>query len=551
MRRRNRDNDGGLSQHDPAFAMPENDSDEIGPTQARLLDECLHPGNHFLGIGLVIDMRDPRRALGVITNQAVEHHDSTTLRATQPLVRDPHIKRMVRKCDPCGDVGRRYGHPSIVVGGAVTDAGHPTIVDRMPPDLPDNNFGDEAGDGNEFGAHPHPDDRLWRHPSESQGQSDRTDSARNPESRNATINDGREPLRSMVRSGPSVLLPLALIALVLGSGLTLAALSVVGAFDPPPARIVVEKIETNTDANLTTSEVVDRVRPTVVRIETTRGGVVSSGTGVIYRSDGYVLTTADAVARADSVLVITTDGRSAPARVVGIDFTDDIAVLSTNLTDIESAVLGNTDELEPGETVLALSLDTSVTDPITSREVIADSSRRLDAIGGSTLHDMIAAAGTETRFDDGVMCSDTGAVLGIFTTRAADPTATANGGVDLPNTRFATSIDYAVKVADSIVRSGVARIPWLGVMSDDLDSITTARLGRSGTILSEISPDGPADVAGLQMGDVVVSIDDSPISSATSLVVALRSREVGDSVTISYIRDGAQRVTTTILGNRP
>ncbi|CAB4322798.1 unannotated protein [freshwater metagenome] len=88
-------------------------------------------------------------------------------------------------------------------------------------------------------------------------------------------------------------------------------------------------------------------------------------------------------------------------------------------------------------------------------------------------------------------------------------------------------------------------------MSDDLDSITTARLGRSGTILSEISADGPADVAGLEVGDVVVSIDDSPISSATSLVVALRSREVGDSVTISYIRDGAQRVTTTILGNRP
>jgi S1-C subfamily serine protease len=355
----------------------------------------------------------------------------------------------------------------------------------------------------------------------------------------------------LLRSGRSVLLPLVLIALVAGSGLTVIALSVLGAFDPPPARVVIEKVETSAESNLSTSEVVERVKPTLVRIETTRGAVVSSATGVIYRSDGYVLTTADAVAGADSVLVVTADGRSNPARVVGVDPVDDIAVLSIGITDVQSAVIGRPDELAPGEDVLAMSLDASPTELTTSPETVTDSSRRFDATDGSTLHDMIAARGTGTTFDDGILYSDGGVVLGIFTTRTADPTASANGGTELQTTRFATPIDYAVRIADSIIGSGTVRLAWLGVTSDDLDSTTTTRIGRSGTILIEIARGGPADTAGLQVGDIVVTIDDSPITSSSALVVTLRSREVGDSVTVTYIRDGVQRLTTSILGNRP
>lgn len=555
----NGDDDGGLAQQNPAFAMPENDAGEIGPPEACLVGERLETGNDLLAIGLVIDMNDAVRVIGVVAHQAVEHHHSTALGAAQPLVRDPNIKHMMRESDPVVDVGRRYGHRPIVVGGAVTDAGHPTNVERMSPQMPENEngddfgnqAGDQNGDQNGSGPHPHPDDRLWRHPSETTGRGSGTDPDKVPSPNPGATSDRLGSGTTALRSGRSVLLPLLLISLVLGSGLTMVVLSVVGAFDPPPARIVIEKVETSTEANLTTSEVVDRIRPTVVRIETTRGAAVTSATGVIYRSDGYVLTTADAVAGADSVLVITTDGRSFPAKVVGVDAADDIAVLSIDAPDVQPAVLGHPDELAPGETVLALSLDEGVTDLTTSAETITDTGRRLDAVGGSTLHDMIAADGTGIAFDDGVLCSDTGAVLGIFTTRAADPTATANAGADLAHARFATPIDYAVEVADSIVRTGVARLPWLGVMSDDLDSTTTARLGRAGTILTEVAVDGPADAAGLQVGDIIVSVNESPISSSTSLVVTLRSHEVGDSVTIAYIRDGAQRVTTTTLGNRP
>jgi len=555
----NGDHDRRLAQQNPPLSMPENDSGEVGPSQARLLGERLETGNDFLAIGLVVDVNDPVGVIGVVAHQAVEQHHSTALGATQPLVRDPNIKDMMRERDPVVDVGRRYGHRPIVVGGAVADAGHPTNVWGMSPHMPDdesgddlgNDLGDEAGNQNGVGPHPHPDDRLWRHPSETARRAGGTDSISDPSSNSGATSDLLGDSAQSVRSGRSVVLPLVLIALVMGSGLTMVVLSVVGAFDPPPARVVIEKVETSTGANLTTSEVVDRIRPTVVRVETTRGGAATSATGVIYRSDGYVLTTADAVAGADSVLVITTDGRSFPAKIVGVDAADDIAVLSIDAPDVQPAVLGHPDELAPGEEVLALSVDTSVTAPTTSAETITDTGRRLDALGGSTLHDMIAADGPNAAFDDGVMCSDTGAVLGIFTTRNADPAATANGGADLERVRFATPIDYAVEVADAIVRTGVARVPWLGVMSDDLDSTTTARLGRTGTILTEVAVDGPADAAGLLVGDIIVSIDESPVSSSTSLVVTLRSHEVGDSVTITYIRDGAQRVTTTTLGNRP
>ena len=537
MRRGDTHHDRGLAQQHTALAVPQHDPAEIGPAPASLVGERPQTGHDLLGEGLVIDMRDPGRAIGVVAHETVEEHHGTTIGPTKPFIRDPDVEHMVCECDPGVDVGRRYGHPLIVVGGAVTDAGHPSSVLAMAPDTPDN----ENGDQNNFGPHPHPDDRLWRHPSETGGPLPRSE---------PTVAASR-PRTQTMRAGRSVLLPLVLIALVAGSGLTLIGLSVSGAFDTPPARVVVENVEASTEANLTTTEVVERIRPTLVRIETTRGSATTAATGVIYRSDGYVLTTADAVTGADSVLVITGDGNSSPARVVGIDPTDDIAVLSIGTIDIEPAVLGHPDELAPGEAVLAVSLDTSPTDPITAPEMVADNSRRFDAIDGSTLHDMIAAEGTGTVFDDAILCSDGGVILGIFTTRSPDPTASTNGDTDLQRTRFATPIDYAVKVADSIVRSGTARLAWLGVMSDDLDSTTTARIGRSGTILTDVASGGPADTAGLQVGDIIVDIDDSPVTSSTSLVVALRSRDVGDSVTVTYIREGAQRLTTTILGNRP
>lgn len=339
-----------------------------------------------------------------------------------------------------------------------------------------------------------------------------------------------------------------LIATVLGSGITLAALSMLGAFDPPPTRIVIEKVEADSGGAATITTVVDRLRPSIVQIEIERPDGISRATGVIYRSDGYVITTADAVRDARSITVTLTDGRQLPARLVGIDATDDIAVLSITGTALTPVVLGNPDTLAAGDEVVALSLDENAAAPLAEVETVAANGRRFDATDGSTLHDMIQATVDGPSFDDALLVGRNGAVLGIFTTRTPEPNTDA--AID-PAARFATPIDFAVRIADEIVATGEVEQPWLGVTSEDLDSATTARLGRAGTRLTEVATGGPADGAGLRPGDIIVTIDAAPITSATSLVVVIREREIGVSVAVVYIRDGAQRTTTATLSTRP
>lgn len=339
-----------------------------------------------------------------------------------------------------------------------------------------------------------------------------------------------------------------LIATVLGSGITLAALSMLGAFDPPPTRIVIEKVEADSGGAATITTVVDRLRPSIVQIEIERPDGISRATGVIYRSDGYVITTADAVRDARSITVTLTDGRQLPARLVGIDATDDIAVLSITGTALTPVVLGNPDTLAAGDEVVALSLDENAAAPLAEVETVAANGRRFDASDGSTLHGMIQATVDGPSFDDALLVGRNGAVLGIFTTRTPEPNTDA--AID-PAARFATPIDFAVRIADEIVATGEVEQPWLGVTSEDLDSATTARLGRAGTRLTEVATGGPADGAGLRPGDIIVTIDAAPITSATSLVVVIREREIGVSVAVVYIRDGAQRTTTATLRTRP
>jgi len=513
--------------------MPQNNPTEIWPGLSCPLSEGFESTDDLLLECLVINVGDVTDTLGVVADQTAEEDDCPAIGSPHPLGRDLGIETVLGESDPGLDVGRRDRHGVMVVGGELPDAWHPTSVFGMaPPDVPEEN--------ENFGMHPHPDDRLWRHPSET---------ASSGETPGSSIHRTSAP--PTLRSGRSVLLPISLIAVVLGSAITLGALSIFGAFDPTPTRVVIERVDTDLGPAGSTETVVERVRPAIVRIEVRRGETTSFATGVIYRSDGYVITTADAVQAADSIIVVLADGRSVDARVVGIDAADDVAVLQIDGVTVTPIVLGDPETLASGETAIALSVDSDMSSPTAVVETIAGSGRRIDAIDGTTLHDMIQSRGNGASFDDAVLFAPNGALLGIFTTRTPEAGGASGAANGDPTTRFATPIDFAVQVADEIVATGSSQQPWLGVTSEDLDSVTIGRLGRAGTVLTNVAPGGPANASGLQSGDIIVSIDDAPVISATTLVVALRNREAGMAVSITYIRDGAQRTTIATLIDRP
>ena len=506
--------------------MPHHDPGDIGPADPGLLDDGGEARDHLFAVGLVVDVRDVGDALGMVADETAEDDDRTAVGSSRPDGGLFEVERVVGERDPGLVVGRKKAHPVIVVGGAVMGTWRPTSVRWMHPP-------DENDDQEHFAPHPHPDDRLWRHPSET-GPARRHDAP-------ATV-----PAR---RARRSVVVPFAIAAMIIGSGVTFAALAVLGAFDPPPAQVVLETVSTPLDEHASATTIVDRLRPSLVHIEIQRADSVDQATGVVYRSDGYVLTTADAVIGATSITVITRTGDRVPARVVGVDPVDDVAVLGIDTPDVHPAVLVRTGTLDPGEQVIAISTDGDPTAPTAIPENVTTDGERLDLAGGGTMHDMIATApSVEQQFSDAVLVDTRGGVLGVFTTRQP---RTASVSTTNTTERYATPIDFAVRLADDLVATGRVHQAWLGVRGEDLDTESTARLGRAGAVLTEIADHSPAATAGLQNGDVVITVDASPIDSSSDLVITLRHHQVGDSIAITFIRDGAKRVTTATLENRP
>ena len=413
----------------------------------------------------------------------------------------------------------------------------------MPfPDDPD----DDAG----FVPPLHPDDRLWRHPSEL-GASRRAEAAAPTPERVATV-------------GVPRVWTVATASLLIGVAVTLAVLSVTGTFEAHTVHAIVEQVEAPAATGATgEAAVTDRVAPAIVRVDAVRPTGTTTASGIVYRSDGHLLTTADAVEGASSVTVTTADGSVLTATVVGTDAVTDIAVLDVARDDMTTAVMARIADVTAGEQAMAVEREPDAAGPAVVAGHVSALGLRIDTTDGSSLHDMIQAALETIPASTGaVLCTGDGAVLGLVTSRtpAGAPrytqtslTSTSTSTTVAPvgmATLYATPIDYAAQVADEIIDTGTVRHTWLGVLGDDLDPTAAAYLGRSAATLTRVMPDGPAAAAGLQEGDVVLAVDGVQTTSMSSLVVALRSHHPGDVVTVTFVRDGDQRVTAATLTSR-
>jgi putative serine protease PepD len=412
----------------------------------------------------------------------------------------------------------------------------------MPlPDDPDDEIG--------FVPPLHPDDRLWRHPSEMAA------------ARRATNNP--PPTDRVDVVGAPRIWTVAAASVLVGVAVTIGVLSIIGTFDKGGVRTVVQQVEVDTSADGSVP-LSDRIGPALVRVDAVRTDGTVTATGVVFRSDGHLLTTADTVAGATAVTVTTNDGAVLTATVVGTDATSDLAVLDVDRDGMATAVLGRVADLRAGDDAVVVEREPGAASPGVATGHVNAVGLRVDTTDGGTLHDMIQAALETTPATAGaVLCTDDGAVLGLVTGRRAaraatyTPTSAAlDGGTTTTAsttsmaTLYATPIDYAAEVAAEIIETGSAHHTWLGVLGDDLDPTTAGRLGRGGATLTRVEPDGPAEAAGLQEGDVVLAIDGVQTTSMSSLVVALRSHRSGDVVSVTFVRDGAQRVASVTLTDR-
>lgn len=381
-----------------------------------------------------------------------------------------------------------------------------------------------------------PEDRLWRHPSE-------------------LTPAGPDPTGWLV-DPPAPARPVWPVAV--GSGMVgaLVAIAAVALFaDGAGTRIVqrevVERVAvTSVDVGFGAPRpgVVDiaaRVSPAITRVDVAGD---RSGSGVVFRNDGYLLTNAHVVDGGGDVTVVLADGEEHEGEVVGVDRETDIAVVRIDGDGLPTAVLGTAEGLQVGETAVAIGSPLGLRGgPSVTAGVVSALGRRVDRSDGQpALHDMIQTdAPIQPGSSGGALVDASGAVVGITTAIAVSEVGAEGLG-------FATPIDVARSVAGEIVATGEAQHVWIGVEGMDMTAEDADDRGvEGGALVGRVVPGSPAAAAGVEAGDEVVAVAGREVATMSALVVALRRHEPGDEVDLTYVRDGRARTVTVTLEEKP
>lgn len=356
-----------------------------------------------------------------------------------------------------------------------------------------------------------------------------------------------------------VALVAALLGSLAGAGAVLLALERGGLLVPPVAAVPQEIVPAPV-VRVSGPEVADQVvavaeavRPTVVQVDIVGdgGGGSGNGSGVVYRSDGYIITNNHVVSAAGQLSVTFADGTSEPARVVGTDRESDLAVLKVDRTGLPAITVRGDEELKVGELAVAVGspfgLQGSVTRGIVSAVDRGVSVRAPDGAAVSLPGVVQTDASINPGNSGGPLVDGQGRLIGINSAILTSGTNTGSAGVG-----FAIPAAYAVSVADELLATGTVRHAFLGVSGGDLTSEVAERVGvERGAYVAGVTPGTPAAAAGLREGDVIVALGETPVTSIASLVTAVRQADVGDTVRVTYRRDGADQAVDVTLSEAP
>ena len=379
-------------------------------------------------------------------------------------------------------------------------------------------------------------------------------------------------------SGWLSLFVVALVAGLLGSLITYAAMMAAGRLDAPVALVTQPTATPNPltslsagqsaaplpVANTSITDAAERVSPAVVTITVQTGqptdptSGVGIGSGIIYDSNGFVLTNRHVVSDATQVSVALNDGRQVNGKVYGVDTLTDLAIVKIDATDLPTAPIGDSSSLQPGQTAIvigsplgtftnsvtsgvisALGRSLTVTDPVTNQQrrlrnlIQTDAAINPGNSGGPLLNSAGEVVGVSTAYAEGAQ--------GIF---------------------FAIPINIAKPIMSQAVAGEQLTRPWIGIIYTPIDQNVAQQNNLPVDYGAWISPDtsgggpaivagSPAEAAGLKPGDIVTSIDGHRIDAGAGLDDVLSLYKPGQTLPLEVLRDGQTLTISVTLGTRP
>lgn len=284
----------------------------------------------------------------------------------------------------------------------------------------------------------------------------------------------------------------------------------------------------------------------------------SEGSGVIYKKSGktaYIVTNNHVVKGSTALQVIMSNGRRVDAELVGADSVTDLAVLKINAANVTTvASFGNSNSIAAGQDVLAIGspMGSEYANTVT-KGIISAKSRTLKTSSDGSMTSVIQTdAAINSGNSGGPLINMAGQVIGINSMKLAG----SNDGSSVEGMGFAIPSNEVVKIINQLIKNGKISRPSLGVGMIDLSRVTTdqqksvLKLPSSvtrGVVVMQVQSGSPADSAGLKQYDVITKFDNVKITNTGSLKAALYKHKVGDTVSVTYYRNGHQHTTNLKL----
>lgn len=271
----------------------------------------------------------------------------------------------------------------------------------------------------------------------------------------------------------------------------------------------------------------------------------AAGSGFIIAEDGYILTNNHVVAGAEKITVRLADQREFTAEVIGADPQSDVAVIKINGKNLPILNLGDSDALEVGEWVIAIGSPFELSQTVTVGVVSAKGRNRMGITDYENFIQTDAAINPGN--SGGPLLNIHGEVVGMNTAIFSRSGGYMGIGFSIP-INMAKSIEQQLRTSGKVTRG------WLGVLIQDVNEDLATSFGRKqagGALISEVTKDSPAEKSGLKQGDIIIAIDEIPVTSVADLRNKIAMTPPNTGLTLRVLRDGKERDLAATVGELP
>ncbi len=340
---------------------------------------------------------------------------------------------------------------------------------------------------------------------------------------------------------------------LLGTGVTFAILGATGVFQEPTPPTIPPPPTLNAPPptgppptlsdTVNATDVAQLVIPSTVAVEVSSFLAAGSGSGVVYGSNGYIITNNHVIEGASEISVIFADGARFPATLIGADPETDLAVLLVDRPDLTPITLGASDGLLIGEPAIAVGNPLGLEGgPTVTSGIVSALNRTLSVDAGSPLYGLVQTdAPIAPGSSGGALVNARGHLIGITT-------AIAVSDVGAEGLGFAVPVDLAVGVINDLIRDGSVRHAFLGIRGGTVWAQQNGAEYPVGVGVSELLSNSAYEDGGGQVNDVIFQVADFPVTTIDELLAALRRLRAGDQVDIRVLRADEELVLSVELG---